>query len=74
MFEKYLLLPVIKMWLLDQPETRVALMSGSGATIFAVAGSPAEAAGLASRARAQFGESMWIETAETLSSSVAGQG
>lgn len=65
-YEKFLLLPTIKSWLLAQPETRAALMSGSGATIFAVAGSSSDAGELAERARQQFGETLWVETAKTL--------
>lgn len=71
-FEKYLLLPVIKMWLLRQPETRAALMSGSGATVFAVTQTASDAAELALRARAEFGEPVWVETAVSEPSSAAG--
>src|SRR5215469_13297955 len=35
-FEKFLFLPQLKMWLLKQPEVGTALMSGSGSTVFAV--------------------------------------
>jgi 4-diphosphocytidyl-2-C-methyl-D-erythritol kinase len=35
-FEKFLMLPVMKEWLRQQPEVRAAAMSGSGSTIFAV--------------------------------------
>ena len=58
-FEKYLFLAVIKMWLCRQPEVAAALMSGSGSTSFAIlrAGSSAEA--LEIRTRAEFGEELW---------------
>ena len=49
-YEKYLLLPTLKTWLLDQPESRAALMSGSGSTVFAVTRDAAGAAALAERA------------------------
>jgi len=35
-FEKFVFLAQLKMWLLEQPEVGAALMSGSGSTIFAV--------------------------------------
>src|SRR5206468_11767544 len=35
-FEKFIFLAQLKMWLLDQSEVGAALMSGSGSTVFAV--------------------------------------
>ena len=35
-FEKFVFLAQLKMWLLKQPEVGAALMSGSGSTVFAV--------------------------------------
>jgi 4-diphosphocytidyl-2-C-methyl-D-erythritol kinase len=35
-FQKHLLLPTLKQWLLKQPEVAGALMSGSGSTVFAL--------------------------------------
>ena len=66
-FEKYTLLPVLKTWLLEQPETRAALMSGSGSTIYAVAHTAADSATLAAKAQALCGETTWVRVAETLS-------
>lgn len=60
-FEKYLLLPSLKTWLLSQRECRGALMSGSGSTMFALTQDAIEAATLAERAREYAGESAWIE-------------
>ncbi len=63
-FRKFLLLPVIKSWLREQPEVSAAMMSGSGSTIFAVLkgpGTPVEV-----RARARFGESLWTHECRTL--------
>jgi 4-diphosphocytidyl-2-C-methyl-D-erythritol kinase len=58
-FEKYLFLALLKRWLLAQPETGAALMSGSGSTMLAVLRD--EGAGEALRARviAEFGDSLW---------------
>lgn len=64
-FEKYLLLPSLKTWLLEQPDTRAALMSGSGSTMFAVVETPAQAAELAEKAREWVGETAWIQTTQT---------
>ncbi len=65
-FAKHLNLPTLKMWLLDQPETLAALMSGSGSTVFAVARSGVEAARLAERAQQWCGETSWVRVARTL--------
>lgn len=65
-FEKYRLLPALKMWLLEQPGVRVALMSGSGSTMFAVTHTPAQAAQLADTARQYCGDSAWVQATETL--------
>jgi 4-diphosphocytidyl-2-C-methyl-D-erythritol kinase len=66
LYAKHLTLPTLKMWLLDQPETQAALMSGSGSTVFAVARSGVEAARLAERARNWCGETSWVQVAKTL--------
>jgi len=55
-FEKHLFLPVIKRWLLQQPEAAGALMSGSGSTCFAVLHDEADGPALEARAREAFGE------------------
>ena len=56
-FEKYLVLATVKMWLLEQPEVAGALMSGSGSTMLAVLkGNPGEGDLVAARAREQFGD------------------
>lgn len=56
-FQKYLLLPVIKDWLLAQKEVSAAMMSGSGSTIFAVLNQ--NAGTLAQRAKEHFGPGLW---------------
>lgn len=60
-FQKYLLLPAMRAWLLEQDEVAAALMSGSGSTLFAVL--RGDAGPLAKRAKACFGPNLW--TAET---------
>jgi 4-diphosphocytidyl-2-C-methyl-D-erythritol kinase len=64
-FEKYLLLPILKRWLGEQPETVGALMSGSGSTCFAVLRDGADGAALEARARAAFGE-VWTCLCQTV--------
>ena len=63
-FEKHLFLPVIKRWLLEQPEVAGALMSGSGSTCFAVLRDAADGPELEARAREAFGE-VWICLCQT---------
>jgi 4-diphosphocytidyl-2-C-methyl-D-erythritol kinase len=65
-FEKWIALAALKMWLLDQGETRAALMSGSGSTLFAVTESPAAAGTLAEKARLLCGENTWVEVAQLM--------
>ena len=63
-FQKYLLCPVIKNWLLDQKEVAAAQMSGSGSTLFAIL--QADGVALAQRARERFGKTVWTAQAKTL--------
>ena len=65
-FEKWLMLPTLKTWLLKQPETQAALMSGSGSTMFAVAHSPDQAESLATRAREFCGSTTLVMTCAVL--------
>ncbi len=58
-FAKYLLLPQIKSWLRDRPETIAAMMSGSGATMFALLKPGADAAALQLDLRSAFGHACW---------------
>jgi len=53
-FEKYLFLATLKQWLLAQPESAGALMSGSGATCFAVLRRAEEGPALEARVRESF--------------------
>lgn len=57
-FEKYIFLAVLKRWLLTQPESAGALMSGSGSTLFAIARDESAAGDLAKRAEMEF-EGVW---------------
>ena len=65
-FEKFVFLAQLKMWLLKQPEIGVALMSGSGSTVFAVLNSNADAQRIAKRARDELDRELWTFRAETL--------
>jgi 4-diphosphocytidyl-2-C-methyl-D-erythritol kinase len=65
-YEKYALLPTLKNWLLDQAETRAALMSGSGSTMYAIAENAVGADLLARKARQLCGDGAWIQVAQTL--------
>jgi 4-diphosphocytidyl-2-C-methyl-D-erythritol kinase len=66
-FEKYRLLPALKSWLLGHASVRVALMSGSGSTVFAITRTDAEAAELADQARRWCGDTAWVQATRTLS-------
>lgn len=65
-FEKYLQLAELKRWLLAQPETAGALMSGSGATVFALLNEKSQGPTLAERAANEFGLTFWLTLTETL--------
>jgi 4-diphosphocytidyl-2-C-methyl-D-erythritol kinase len=58
-FEKFVFLARLKRWLRTQPEVAVALMSGSGSTMFAVLLDAAAAEALAARARAEIDPQLW---------------
>lgn len=62
-FHKYLLLPVMKEWLLQQKEVESAFMTGSGSTMAAVikpGTSPVKLASLKQMISSEYGETMWI--------------
>ena len=65
-FEKFVFLAQLKVWLLEQPEVRAALMSGSGSTVFAVMRERADARQLAKRAKAALDPELWTCACETL--------
>jgi 4-diphosphocytidyl-2-C-methyl-D-erythritol kinase len=74
-FDKFVFLAQVKMWLLKQPEVGVALMSGSGSTMFAVIPqdadvdssrrSQAKADLVAKRARQELDRELWACACET---------
>jgi len=64
-FEKFVFLAELKTWLLDQPEVGVALMSGSGSTVFAVMKGGSDANLVAQRALDQLDPELWTCISET---------
>jgi 4-diphosphocytidyl-2-C-methyl-D-erythritol kinase len=58
-FEKFVFLARLKAWLRRQPEVVVALMSGSGSTMFAVLPDAGDAEALAARARTEIDPQLW---------------
>jgi 4-diphosphocytidyl-2-C-methyl-D-erythritol kinase len=65
-FEKFVFLAQLKMWLLSQPEVGAALMSGSGSTMFAVTREKADADSVATRAKAALDPDLWMCACETI--------
>ena len=65
-FEKFVFLAEIKMWLLKQPEVCAALMSGSGSTVFAVLRDDAKGDRLAIRAKEQLDRELWTCECNTI--------
>jgi 4-diphosphocytidyl-2-C-methyl-D-erythritol kinase len=64
-FEKFVFLAQVKMWLLQQREVGAALMSGSGSTIFAVLRDGADADHLARRAKVELDPELWTCVCQT---------
>src|SRR6202022_835362 len=64
-FEKFVFLAELKMWLLKQGEVGAALMSGSGSTVFAVMRSNVDADLVAKRARKELDRELWACVCET---------
>ena len=58
-FEKFVFLAELKMWLFKQPELGAALMSGSGSTVFAVVRENTDVDLLATRAKAELDPELW---------------
>jgi 4-diphosphocytidyl-2-C-methyl-D-erythritol kinase len=58
-FEKFVFLADLKMWLLEQAEVGAALMSGSGSTVFAVLRGNADANVIAKRAKTELDPELW---------------
>jgi 4-diphosphocytidyl-2-C-methyl-D-erythritol kinase len=58
-FEKFVFLAQLKMWLLNQPEVGAALMSGSGSTVFAVIRGDVDVDRLATSAKVELDPELW---------------
>jgi 4-diphosphocytidyl-2-C-methyl-D-erythritol kinase len=56
----------LKTWLLKQSEVGVALMSGSGSTVFAVLRDKTSADSLAERVRKELDRKIWACACETI--------
>ena len=69
-FEKHLFLARTKIWLREQPEVAVALLSGSGSTMFAVLSDAGTADAVATRARAELDPLLWTCATEVVASSI----
>src|SRR5947207_9871026 len=65
-FEKFIFLAQLKMWLLRQPEVGAVLMSGSGSTIFAVLRNKQDAEAIAEPVHDQLDPKLWTCACETL--------
>jgi 4-diphosphocytidyl-2-C-methyl-D-erythritol kinase len=65
-FEKFVFLAQLKMWLLNQSEVGAALMSGSGSTMFAVIRENADADSVAKRAKKALDPELWMCACKTL--------
>jgi 4-diphosphocytidyl-2-C-methyl-D-erythritol kinase len=65
-FEKFVFLAQMKMWLLKQPEVGAVLMSGSGSTVFAVLRENAAAERVAKRAKSELDPELWTCACETI--------
>lgn len=65
-FEKFVFLAQLKMWLLDQSEVGAALMSGSGSTMFAVMQENADVDSVAKRAKTALDPELWTCACKTL--------
>jgi 4-diphosphocytidyl-2-C-methyl-D-erythritol kinase len=65
-FEKFVFLAQLKMWLLEQAEVGAALMSGSGSTIFAIMRENEDANRIAKRAKAELDPELWTCVTSTV--------
>ena len=65
-FEKFVFLAHMKMWLLKQSDVGAALMSGSGSTVFAVLRPNADIDLLVRRAKSELDPELWTCACETI--------
>jgi len=63
-FEKFVFLAELKMWLLKQPEVGAALMSGSGSTIFAAVRPNVDVELVTKRAHKELDRELWTRVVE----------
>lgn len=59
-FAKFPVLAAMKMWLLEQEGVGVALMSGSGSSVFALTDTPEQAAAIAEKARLELDPTLFV--------------
>lgn len=64
-FAKHLILPAMKMWLLEHSLVAAAGMSGSGSCMFAILRDARGADALAAEAKAEFGMTLWTAACRT---------
>ncbi|MBE2179373.1 MAG: 4-(cytidine 5'-diphospho)-2-C-methyl-D-erythritol kinase [Chthoniobacterales bacterium] len=64
-FAKHLILPAMKMWLLEHSLVSAAGMSGSGSCMFAILRDARGADALAAEAKAEFGMTLWTAACRT---------
>jgi 4-diphosphocytidyl-2-C-methyl-D-erythritol kinase len=64
-FEKFIFLAQLKMWLLEQAEVGAVLMSGSGSTAFAMLCEDADANVIARRIKSELDPELWTCVCET---------
>lgn len=64
-FEKFVFLAKVKMWLRAQPEVGAALLSGSGSTVFAALREGASAESLGTRAKTELDHELWSCVCQT---------
>jgi 4-diphosphocytidyl-2-C-methyl-D-erythritol kinase len=65
-FEKFVFLAELKMWLVGQSEVGAALMSGSGSTMLAVMRDKTHTDSVANRAKAALDPELWTYACETI--------
>jgi 4-diphosphocytidyl-2-C-methyl-D-erythritol kinase len=73
-FEKHRFLAELKLFLLEQPETVAAMMSGSGSTVFAVLEKNADHEALSTRVLAELDPTLWHHFCPAQTSFKAAQG
>ncbi len=67
-FQKHLLLPALKSWLLEQQGVQTAMMSGSGSTVYAVLADDCDTSSIAERTAEFCGPDAWIKLTRTIPS------